>query len=281
MVFMLRFALLGLVLAATSLSAQEPVPGPLSSPADELNASFTPDGKTVYFTRKQGPTGVIMVSQFSAGHWSEPVVAPFSGNYPDYDPFVTVDGTRLYWISKRPVKGVPREDLDLWMVQREGERWSAPQHLDGPVNSDAGEFYPTVTRDGTLYFSSNRPGGSGRGDIYRAPLVDGGYPEVYSLGDSVNSAAFEGDPFISPDEKLLIFTAWGRQGGDPEGDLYYAQNRNGVWSSPLRLRDGINSAAQEYAPIVSPDGQWLYWASYRRDKQGDVYRVRLSEALAP
>jgi hypothetical protein len=270
------------LLAAAPAAAQELVPGPLSSPGDELNASFTPDGQTVYFTRKLDKTSaVIMVSHRHGAAWTTPTVAPFSGKYPDYDPFVAPDGRRLFWISKRPVDGGPRDDLDIWMVEQEGNGWGLPMHLEAPVNSDAGEFYPTVARNGTLYFSSNRPGGQGRGDIYRAPLVDGRYGPVESLGDSVNSAAFDGDPFIAADERYLIFTGWGRAGGDAEGDLYYAEHRNGVWGTPRRLRDGINTSSQEYAPIVSPDGEWLYWTSYRRNNQGDVYRIPLADAFSP
>lgn len=267
------------LLAGAPLAAQQPVPGPLSSAADELNASFTPDSSTLYFTRKVGDRGVILVTHRTTLGWSEPDTAPFSGRYPDYDPFVTPDGTRLFWISKRPVDGVPREDLEIWMVERTGAGWSGPMHLDAPVNSDKGEFYPTVARNGTLYFSSNRDGGTGRGDLYFSPLENGRYARVMPV-DGVNTEAFEGDPFIAADESYLVFTGWGRPGGDPEGDLYLSMHTAGKWSMPIRLRDGINGHSQEYAPIVSPDGQWLYFASYRAGPtNGNVYRVRLSEVL--
>lgn len=255
------------------LAAQELVAGPLASPGDELNASFTPDGQTVYFTRKADGRGVILVSHRTPAGWSAPDTAPFSGRDADYDPFVTPDGERLFWISNRPVDGVPRTDFDIWMVRREGVGWGAPQHLAAPVNSEAGEFYPTMTRDGTLYFSSNRAGGKGRGDIYAAVAEAGEYRRVAAV-EGVNNEGFDGDPFIAADGSYLVFTGWGRPGGDPEGDLYLSCFRDGRWSLPAPLRNGINSAAQEYAPIVSPDGQWLYFTSYRAGpKNGDVYRV--------
>lgn len=276
--------------------------GPLATLEDELNAAFTPDRRSVYFTRKYGDRfAVIMVSHLESGTWSPPDVAPFSGQFADYDPFVSPDGRRIFWISNRPTVGNSlKTDFDIWVAEREGQSWGEPRHLNAPVNSEAGEFYPTVASNGTLYFSSNRAGGRGRGDIYLSRLSEGSYGSVEPLGDSVNSEAFEGDPFIAPDESYLIFTGWGRAGGGTEGDLFLSSRSCSGWTTPERLPDGVNSGAQEYAPIVSPDGEWLYFASYRaetdaprrrpftalelqqiglgpRNGKGSVYRVRLRD----
>lgn len=250
--------------ASTDSLAPHLADGPLATRDDELNAAFTPDGRTVYFTRKIGDRfGVIFVSHRRGTRWSEPEVAPFSGQYADYDPFVSPDGTRLLWISNRPVDGRERSDFDIWMAERQGDGWGAPIHLDAPVNSDASEYYPTVAANGNLYFSSSRAGGKGRGDVYRSRFEHGRYGPPENLGDAVNSAAFEGDPYIAPDERYLVFTAYGRPGDGNDGDLYLSTNTAGTWSAPRRLEHGINSTVQEYAPIVSPDGKWLYFASYR------------------
>lgn len=238
--------------------------GPLATPEDELNAAFTPDGRSVYFTRKLGDRfGVILVSHLRNGRWSTPEVASISGQYADYDPFVSPDGSRIFWISSRPVDGKAKTDFDIWMAERQANGWGPAWHLDAPVNSDAGEYYPTVAANGTLYFSSSRPGGSGRGDVYRSRLIAGRYGPPENLGDPVNSAAFEGDPYIAPDESYLVFAAYGRPGGDTQGDLFISRNRGGIWSVPRLLGHGINSPLQEYTPIVSPDGKWLYFTSFR------------------
>jgi Tol biopolymer transport system component len=237
---------------------------PLGTRYDELNAAFTPDGGTVYFTRRIADRfGVILVARRRGSGWSTPEVASFSGEYADFDPFVTVDGRRLYWISNRPVDGRPRTDFDIWMVEREGAGWGAPIHLEAPINSADGEFYPTLTADGTLYFSSNRAGGMGRGDLYLSRVENGRFTAPVPLGEVVNSTGFDGDPYIAPDESYLVFTGWGRPEGDPDGDLYITTKVDGVWTTPRALGHGINSPAQEYAPIVSPDGRWLYFSSYR------------------
>lgn len=244
--------------------APRPAEAPLATRYDELNAAFTPDGRTLYFTRKIADRfGVILESHRRGTGWSTPEVASFSGQFADFDPFVSPDGQRLYWISNRPVDGRPKTDFDIWMVERHGSGWGAPIHLDAPVNSPDGEFYPTVSVHGTLYFSSNRPGGKGRGDLYMSRPENGHFAAPTSLGDVVNSTGFDGDPFIAPDESYLVFTGWGRPDGDPAGDLYITTMTDGAWSAPRPLAHGVNSSAQEYAPIVSPDGRWLYFSSYR------------------
>lgn len=248
----------------TPLPVPQLVPGPLATPEDELNAAFTPDGHSVYFTRKFGDRfGVIMVSHLRGGRWSPPTVAPFSGQYADYDPFITPDGSSIYWISLRPVDGTAKADTDIWMARWTGDDWGAATHLAAPINSEAGEFYPTIARNGALYFSSNRPGGQGRGDLYVSRPLNGEYQVVTNLGAAVNSTGFDGDPFIAPDEGYLVFTGWGRPDAGGDGDLYITFNTSGSWSAPQRLPGGVNSGVQEYAPIVSPDGGWLYFTSYR------------------
>jgi Tol biopolymer transport system component len=239
--------------------------GVLSTPDDELNSAFTPDGRTVYFSKNLGNrTGVILVSHWAGENWSTPEVASFSGQYSDYDPFVAPDGSRLFWISSRPVDGKKKEDYDIWMVEKQAQGWSTPVHLGEPVNTDAQEFYPTVSSGGTLYFSSTRPGGKGRGgDIYRARPEGKSYGAPENLGDSVNSETHDADPYIAPDESFLIFSSYGRPDAVGDGDLYVSYHRNGKWSTARHLEQGINGPAREYCPIVSPDGQWLYFTSFR------------------
>ena len=242
-------------------------PGQISTGDAELNAAFTPDGKTLYFTKRSPKPQLwfIVESHLRGGHWSAPEIAEFSGQYSDFDPFVSPDGKQLYFSSNRPVDGAgpPKSDFDIWVVDRTANGWGPPRHLDAPVNSAAQEFYPSVTNDGTLYFASNRDGGLGSLDIYRAPMVDGRYTVAENLGDSINARTSEGDPYISPDESYLVFVSYNRAGGRGDGDLYISVRRDGVWSKAENLGPEINSSALDFCPIVSPDGKWLYFTSDR------------------
>lgn len=258
-------------------------PGRISTGDMELNAAFTPDGKTLYFTKRtpKAQLWVIVASHLRGGRWSAPEVAEFSGQYSDFDPFVSPDGKRIYFSSNRPIDGVgrPKTDFDIWFVERAGNAWGPPKRLDAPVNTSVQEFYPSVTNDGTLYFVSNREGGLGAGDIYRSRLVDGHYVEPENLGDSINARTNEGDPYISPDESYLVFVSYNRQGGQGDGDLYISVRRDGVWSKAENLGPAINSSALDFCPIVSPDGTWLYFTSDRGFADAPQARRLTSEEL--
>lgn len=240
--------------------------GIISTGDFESHPAFTPDGRTLYFL-KDSPTfdfWTICISRSTDGKWSTPAVAPFSGQYSDADPFITSDGLKLFFISNRPLKGgdSAKEDMDMWVMSREGEGWGAPVNLGAPVNSKGSEWYPTVAADGTLYFGSDREGGLGQTDLYKSRLVDGNYQEPENLGPTINTPAEEFEPFIAPDQSFLIFMS-ARKGGHGRSDLYVSYQRDGKWTAAVNLGEKINSPGSEYSPKISPDGRYFFWTSTR------------------
>lgn len=235
----------------------------VSTTDDEFGGTFTPDGATVVFDKTvlRHYLYVICESHFANGRWTTPRVAPFSGVYRDSDPVFSPDGSKLYFVSDRPVDGKPKTDFDVWVVARTGAGWGEPEHLGAPVNGDSGEYFASVAADGNLYFSSGRPGGKGGLDIYRSRLVDGKYAEPENLGDAINTDAWELDCLIAPDESFLLIGAIGRPDGIGNFDLYVSYNRDGVWTKAALLGPTINTQAREYSPRLSPDGRYLFFTS--------------------
>ena len=231
----------------------------------DSHPAFTPDGKTLFFLRST-PTfslWTIVFSQFANGRWGTAEVAPFSGQYSDADPFITADGSRLYFISNRPVPGKTKPDLDIWLTEKSNNGWSEPKNVGAPISSPGNEWYPTIAANGTIYFGSDREGGKGRNDIYRSRLVDGKYTEPENLGDVINTPFNEFEALIAPDERFLILMAGGRPESRGGFDLYISYNRNGTWTKPINLGDKINSSGNEYSPTISPDGKYFFWTSAR------------------
>jgi len=239
--------------------------GVISTGDFDSHPAFTPDGKTLYFVRSTPNFNLwtILVSRFEKGKWSSPEVAPFSGRYSDADPFITADGSRLYFISNRPVADKTNPDLDIWVVEKTAKGWSEPKNLGAPINSAGSEWFPTVAANGTIYFGSDRAGGKGRTDIYRARLVNGQYAAAENLGDAINTQFNEFEPLIAPDESFMIFMTGGRQDARGGFDLYITYQRDGAWSKPANLGDQINSSGNEYSPAISPDGKYFFWTSTR------------------
>jgi Tol biopolymer transport system component len=253
-------------------ASDQPMPAPavfgrgvISTGSFDSHPEFTPDGKTLYFLRSAPNFNfwTILVSHFANGQWSTPEVAPFSGQYSDADPFITRDGAQLFFISRRPAAGKAGRDTDIWVMDRTPSGWSEPRNVGVPINSEGDEWYPTVTRDGTLYFGSDRPGGKGSTDLYRSRLVNGKYAPPENLGDVINTQFDEFEPFITADESLLLFMASGRPDGIGGSDLYVSHHRNGAWTKPVNLGDKINTRGREYSPKISPDGKYFFWTSTR------------------
>ena len=243
--------------------------GIISTGDFESHPAFTPDGLTLYFL-KSTPTfsfWTIVVSRFVDGRWTMPEVAPFSGRYSDADPFITADGKKFYFISNRPAPGKTTRDLDIWVMDKTENGWSEPRNLGQSVNSDANEWYPTLSSDGTLYFGSGRAGGKGATDIYRSQFVNGNYGQPENLGDAINSEFDEYEPLIAPDQSFLIFMAAGRPDClSRSGDLFLSYRQGGTWTRAINLGNEVNSPQNEYSPKISPDGKYFFFASARGRK---------------
>jgi Tol biopolymer transport system component len=268
-------------------------PDVISDDNEQWRITFTPDGKTAYFAESPEffpftRQATIYVSTFVKGAWTEPVVAPFSGEYSDIDPFLSPNGQRLYFSSIRPVDGVMRGDIDLWMVERTSEGWSEPVNLGPAVNDpNADELYPSVSADGTLYFASGpffpQPGLDF--DIYRAERDGDGFAPREELGGGVNTQpspsdaglqdAWEFNPEISVDGKTLVFTSL-RPGGFGLGDLYVSHLVQGEWSAARNLGALVNTTSDEYHPTLSRNARELFFVR-RIPFRGDFYRVSTAE----
>ena len=249
--------------------------GIISTADYDTHPAFSPTGDTLFFVKcaPDFSTWTIYVSYKINGSWSQPEVAEFSG-YMDADPFFTKDGNTLYFISCRPVNpgDTAKTDLDIWKVVKTNNGWSKPFHLDPPLNSNADEFYPSVTKDGTIYFGSQREGGKGTCDIYKSELINGEYKEAENLGDAINTPDNEYEPFISSDEKFLIFMAT-RPQELVNGDLYISYNENGSWTKAEKLPEPFNSGAIEFSPKVTWDGKHFVFSSTR-----NIYSKKFSKA---
>jgi Tol biopolymer transport system component len=238
--------------------------------------TFSPDGKAFYIAQDRSE---IMVSHFQSGLWSPPTPAEFSGEYRDGDPFLSPDGSQLFFWSTRPVAGRQRKAMALWVVDRNGDRWGAPRDLGESINgTDGGPGFPAVTSSGNLYFMANRPDSIGGLDIYRARRTGSGYATQENLGPAINSKHSELDAYVAPDESYIVFTS-NRPGGLGGGDLYVSTRQNGGWSAPRNLGPRINSAGFECCPSASPDGKHFYFTTQGLGRNG-IYEAPIAALKA-
>jgi hypothetical protein len=248
------------VFAGVTQAARPWAPAAISTPLFESHGAFDPVAGDFYFVRssREFRGWRIMVSHCGEAGRETPVDASFAGDGVEADPFVTPDGSWLYFISTRSTDGVRRKDLDIWRVGRLADgRWGIPQRLPEPVNSTGYEWFPRPAPDGWLYFGSDRPGGLGKTDIWRARQDAHGRWQVENLGAAINSAGDEYEPLPSPDGERLVVMA--------DGGLYQSTRKGAHWQPKTRLGPEVNVNGSEIGAAFSPSGKSLLFA---RDTKG-------------
>ena len=236
----------------------------------ERDAAFSPDGSEFYFTVQLSRAFfAIACTKSIGGFWQEPEIAGFSGKYMDGEPVFHPDGKRLFFASNRVNNTSDNvKDYDIWYVERTANNdWGAPVSIGEPVNSPANEFYPSFTKDGTLYFCANRNGSIGGEDIFCSEYANGKYLDPVNLGESINTLADEYNASVAKDGSYLIYTTHGHGQGVGGGDLFISfKNQKGSWEKPLNFSKEVNSEYFDYCPSISYDGKYLFFTSHRMNE---------------
>jgi hypothetical protein len=237
--------------------------------------AITPDGKEIYFGVVLGANGLatVLVTREQPGGWTEPEVAPFAADpaWSSIEPCLSTDGRRMLFVSNRrqPGQDPQKENWDIWFVERRGVGWTEARNLGAPINTPAGEYFPSLTRDGTLYFTRDLPDGGNA--IFRSRWKDNRYAEPERLPDAVNCGRTQFNAFVAPDESYLVASVFGRKDTLGSTDYYVVyRGADDIWSQPFNLGEAINTAkGEEYSPYVSPDGKYFFFMSPR--KRSDLF----------
>jgi hypothetical protein len=146
-------------------------------------------------------------------------------------------------------------------------------NLGPTVNSAADDIDPTLSPDElSLYFSSNRPGGFGKFDLWVAtrPSLNAPFGVPVNLGAAINSAADDDPAFVSADGRTLMLGS-NRSGGLGAGDIWMSTRTNAAapWEPARHLPAPLNSSSGGTFPVaLSRDGLLLFFKSWRTLVEG-------------
>lgn len=185
---------------------------------------------------------------------------------------VSPDGQRIVWGTSERA-GSPGS-YDLWQATKRDGRWADPKPL--AIDTAAKEFDPFFSADGKwLYFFSDRAGGFGGDDLYRAEvLADGGFGTPENLGAGVNGKGNEWAPATTNDGQHLLFASDGF-GGAGGHDLLMAHWDGKAFVDPKPV-PGINTAGDEFDATWIEDGKAIVYA-YAKDIANDPVRLMLAQ----
>ncbi|MBI9066773.1 MAG: PD40 domain-containing protein [Salinivirgaceae bacterium] len=248
--------------------------------------TIAPKGDELFFSISSRGYNFIMTSKLENGIWTEPAVAGFSGSedWFDYEAHITPDGKQLMFLSTRPQKGQEAKTgwfyQDIWAMDKTEKGWSEPYNLSEMVNTLDGEFFPSVTRDGTLYFTRNLP--DNKTSVFRSKKVNGKYiePEVIRFKNDSNLAVY--NAFVAADESFIVSCAQGFS--DVNNALYCVAFRteNDEWGDLLPFDKRVNfPGIRATSASVSNDGKYLFFGSSKKalDKPEINPGYRISELL--
>jgi hypothetical protein len=237
----------------------------------EFGSVFSSDGKEFYYA-VEGKRPHIEQIKYENNQWSKPVKILISDKYGYNDPFLSPDGKKLYFISDQAIDGQgEKKDIDIWFVQRENDGWSKPINAGSQVNSPNNEYYVSFTKNGTMYYASNKhePNiNSKQFDIYSSRFVNNSFQPSTKLTSAINTEHYEADVFVSPNEDYIIYCAE-RPDGYGGGDLFISfKDAKGAWGKAKNMGEAINTKDYEYCPFVSADGKYLFFT-----RTNDIYWI--------
>lgn len=195
--------------------------------------SFTPDNKTMYFSREsyfekayeKDSLSKVRYSQlylFKAtklgGDWDTvESLAINSENYSVKNPSVSTDGKTLYFASNMP-GGFGDFDIYRAAINEDGTL-GEPVNLGQKVNTEGQEMFPYISSNNTIYFSSNGHLGLGGMDVFYTKEIDGKMAPIRNVGIPVNSNA-DDFAFSIDEETEEGFVSSNREGGKGSDDIY-------------------------------------------------------------
>jgi outer membrane protein OmpA-like peptidoglycan-associated protein len=273
----------------------------VNSEYKELNAILSPDGQTLYFSRRNHPGNLGGVNDkediwFSTldknGKWTlaQNMGAKFNNEHPNFINSinsVTPDGKAAVMVlGNQYINGGKKMLAGMSISNYVNGEWTAPKSvkIENDYNyNEKSHYFLTNTRN-ALLMSVEREDSYGDRDLYVSfSKNDSTWSEPLNLGKTVNTASEEEAPFLAADNKTLYFSSKGFSGYGGS-DLYRSIRLDDTWtkwSEPENLGPEINSKFDDLFFNIPSNSDFGYFSKGVADNNVDIFRLKLPPFMLP
>jgi outer membrane protein OmpA-like peptidoglycan-associated protein len=272
----------------------------VNSNYSELNPLLSPDGKTLYFSRRNHPENTggtndkedIWYSELGEdGKWqlAKNMGPQFNNDQPNFIntiTSVTPDGKTAIMVLGNKYLDNGKMLAGVSISSNIGGTWAKPTALnitnDYNYNEKANYFLTNNRK--TLIMSVEREDSHGDRDLYVSFMQDDSvWTEPLNLGDVVNTAAEESAPFLAADDKTLYFSSNGFSGYGGS-DIYMTKRLDDTWTSwsePENMGPEINSPLEDLFFNIPAQSEFAYYSRGVTEVNADIFRVKLPIMHSP
>jgi len=272
----------------------------INTPYDEQAPVLSPDGARLYFTRAKHPSNqggtkdpgdIWIAEKDSAGNWSVPFNPGLDFNYRQYNAVIGfADNGNTLYLAGHYLPGNKRaKTKGISVSYFNNGKWTFPQPVDIAYYSNYSDHQSgCLSYDGNIMLHSMETYGTrGAEDLYVSfRKTDGTWTDVKNLGSEINTQYQEKTPFLSADNKTLIFSSNG-MGGYGSMDLFITKRLDDSWdnwSKPVNLGQPINTNGREMFYFVVPGSdEVIFCSTQNSDGYGDIkyYKLLPEDVIVP
>lgn len=205
--------------------------------------------------------------------------------YDDYGPLITADESKMAFTSRRIGTTGEKKDPygeyleDIYFSANVDDKWTGVLNAGLPLNSKTHDAAVGMSADGQsiIIYRTNKE--LTAGDLYLSRNTNGTWSEPELMNPAINSEYQEASACLTDDERIIYFSS-NRPGGFGGKDIYrVVKISDQIWSLPLNLGPTINTAYDEDAPFIHPNGSTLYFSSKGLKTMGgyDIFKTEFNE----
>lgn len=273
----------------------------VNSEYNDYNAILSPDGQTLYFSRRNHPGNIAGVNDkediwYSSldkdGKWTlaKNMGPKFNNEYPNFVNAinsVTPDGKAAVMVlGNQYIDGGKKMLAGMSISNYVNGEWTTPKvvKIENDYNYNEKSHYFLSNTRRALLMSVERLDSYGDRDLYVSfNKNDSTWSEPLNLGKSINTPAEEASPFLAADDKTLYFSSKGYSGYGGS-DIYRSIRLDDTWtkwSEPENLGPEINSKFDDLFFNIPSNSDFGYFSKGVADNNVDIFRLKLPPFMLP